>query len=400
MKNNTDMSIYNTVEKGDMFPRTCNLSERASSYRLSPIIKWAGGKEQELKHILPLIPASFRHYYEPFVGGGAVYFSISAERKFINDRSPELYTLYTVVARQDSTFFATLETLLKGWQRISGIVDENADFLVALYRVPTQFERGPGDFIQQYASEFRGMFDEIVPECSANFLSEIRRNLLSKTRRMKMLEEQKWKLPEQDVLANLECALKSAFYMHLRYLYNHTAQLALAPGMAAAIFYFVRENAYASMFRYNSQGKFNVPYGGISYNRKDMKRKIDYLRSSALRQHLEGTVIEQMDFEEFLGKYEPGEDDFLFLDPPYDSEFSTYAQNTFDMQDQERLANYLRHRCQAKFLLVIKYTPAIYALYNHPGLFMRSFDKRYMVSFQDRNNREAEHLVIMNYKHD
>jgi DNA adenine methylase len=124
------------------------------------------------------------------------------------------------------------------------------------------------------------------------------------------------------------------------------------------------------------------------------------LRSPALRRHLEDTVIEQMDFEEFLGKYEPEEDDFLFLDPPYDSEFNTYTQNTFDMRDQERLADYLRHRCRSKFLLVIKYTPAIYALYNHPELFIRSFDKRYMVSFQDRNNREAEHLVITNYKID
>ena len=391
----------------DITPSKDNNIVYPVSSRLSPIIKWAGGKEQELKHILPLIPASFRHYYEPFVGGGAVYFSIQADRKFINDRSQELYNLYTVVAQQDCTFFATLETLLKGWQWISGIVDENAGFLVTLYKIYSgdgyttcEFEQKLGDFIQQYAGEFSNMFEEIVPERAANFLSEIQRNLLSKTRRMKMLEERKWKLPEQDVLANLECALKSAFYMHLRYLYNHTAQLALAQGMAAAIFYFVRENAYASMFRYNSQGAFNVPYGGISYNRKDMGRKIDYLRSPALRRHLEDTVIEQMDFEEFLGKYEPEEDDFLFLDPPYDSEFNTYTQNTFDMRDQERLADYLRHRCRSKFLLVIKYTPAIYALYNHPELFIRSFDKRYMVSFQDRNNREAEHLVITNYKID
>ncbi len=37
--------------------------------RLPTFIKWAGGKELELKHILPLIP-SFNNYYEPFVGGG------------------------------------------------------------------------------------------------------------------------------------------------------------------------------------------------------------------------------------------------------------------------------------------------------------------------------------------
>ena len=57
--------------------------------KLSAFLKWAGGKEQELGYILPLIP-SFDTYYEPFVGGGAVFFAIEASRKCINDRSPEL----------------------------------------------------------------------------------------------------------------------------------------------------------------------------------------------------------------------------------------------------------------------------------------------------------------------
>jgi hypothetical protein len=37
--------------------------------RLPSLLKWAGGKEQELRYILPVIPP-FRRYYEPFVGGG------------------------------------------------------------------------------------------------------------------------------------------------------------------------------------------------------------------------------------------------------------------------------------------------------------------------------------------
>src|SRR5205807_6595584 len=89
--------------------------------------------------------------------------------------------------------------------------------------------------------------------------------------------------------------------------------------------------------------------------------------------------------------------DFIFLDPPYDSEFSTYTQNTFDKRDQERLAHYLLNRCAAKFMLVIKNTPTIFNLYAEKGLNIQTFDKKYLVSFQDRNNRESEHLMITNY---
>src|SRR6266849_6299631 len=86
--------------------------------RLNSLLKWAGGKEQELKYILPLIP-SFDAYYEPFVGGGAVFFSIQSQRKFINDKSPELFNLYGLVAEQNENFFRALDTLLCSWQHVS-----------------------------------------------------------------------------------------------------------------------------------------------------------------------------------------------------------------------------------------------------------------------------------------
>ena len=89
--------------------------------KLSSFLKWAGGKEQELKYILPLIPP-FDDYYEPFVGGGAVFFSIQSPKKFINDKSSELYNLYKMVARQDKEFFCALDILLRGWLRVSEII--------------------------------------------------------------------------------------------------------------------------------------------------------------------------------------------------------------------------------------------------------------------------------------
>ncbi len=96
-------------------------------------------------------------------------------------------------------------------------------------------------------------------------------------------------------------------------------------------------------------------------------------------------------------RYSPKPNDFIFLDPPYDSEFSTYAQNIFDMRDQERLASYLLENCQAKCMLVIKNTEAIFSLYGQKGLTIKTLNKKHLVSFQDRNNRDAEHLLITNF---
>ncbi len=371
--------------------------------RLSSLLKWAGGKEQELRHILPLLPA-FRRYYEPFVGGGAVFFSIQAEQKFINDKSSELIHVYKMVAENNYKFFQALSGFAHEWQRLSQFADAHASDLSALYEAYSREECTAdgmqakiAEFVCRHAEQFKGMFVHALDVNSANFLREIERNLISKTARMKRLESRKGKLPDRDITANLESALKSAFYMHLRHLYNRIGEYAIAPEFAAAIFFFVREHAYACMFRYNSRGEFNVPYGGISYNRKDLRRKISYLQSSPLRHHLANTLIENMDFEAFLQKYAPQADDFIFLDPPYDSEFSTYTQNEFGQQDQRRLAHYLLHQCNAKFMLVIKNTPLIYALYSNQGLTMRAFDKRYLVSFQDRNNRKTEHLIITNF---
>lgn len=371
--------------------------------RLASLLKWAGGKEQELRYILPMIPP-FQRYFEPFVGGGAVFFSIQAEKKFINDKSSELISLYRMVAEKNSEFFQSLNSLLRQWQRVSQFVDTHAAELMSMYKAYSMDELDSGKmreilfaFVLSHTEDFNDMFVRHIEKNSENFLREIKRNLVSKTTRMKQLENKKGKLPDSDIVANIESALKSAFYMHLRHLYNNINVYGISPGSATAIFFLVRENAYASMFRYNSRGEFNVPYGGISYNRKDLARKIAYMQSPEVQQHFANTMIENMDFEAFFQDHTPGTHDFIFLDPPYDSEFSTYTQNTFDMSDQERLAHYLLNRCEAKFMLVIKNTPAIFNLYAGKGLNVQTFDKKYLVSFQDRNNRESEHLMITNF---
>lgn len=63
-----------------------------------PIVKWAGGKTQLLNVILPKVPKKYGRYIEPFVGGGALYFTLNPEQAVIADSNPELINMYQQVA--------------------------------------------------------------------------------------------------------------------------------------------------------------------------------------------------------------------------------------------------------------------------------------------------------------
>lgn len=371
--------------------------------RLSPIIKWAGGKELELTLIAPKIPVKFNRYYDPFVGGGAVYFSIDRPEMFINDKSEELISIYRLLKDQDPYFFEQLEKINNNWKLLEKVVISHYNELISLYKnysldvfSKIQTENAILEFVIQNAEEFNGILESSFNISIENFIREVKRNLINKIGRMKKIEIEKGNLSQEDILNNIESALKSAFYMHFRYLYNRTNLYNIEPSFASAIFFFIREFCYASMFRYNQKGEFNVPYGGIQYNRKDFLRKIQTLHSKDYQMHLSKTKIFNCDFLDFLTITTPQDKDFIFLDPPYDSEFSTYANNTFTREDQIRLAQYL-YTCPAYFMLVIKNTEFIYELYTNRDLRIESFDKKYLVSFQDRNDKRAEHLIITNY---
>src|SRR3989475_4169903 len=63
----------------------------------SPFLKWAGGKAQLLKQFSPFFPKEFGTYFEPFLGGGAVFFHLGPERAILSDTNPELINVFQVV---------------------------------------------------------------------------------------------------------------------------------------------------------------------------------------------------------------------------------------------------------------------------------------------------------------
>ena len=377
------------------------ISENSAS-GLQPIIKWPGGKEKELKYILPNVP-SFKRYFEPFVGGGSVFMAMTATEYYINDFSSELISLYNNIATSNETFFWYAELMDKSWVNSAKFFNDNR-VLVEKY-LEYRDDKLLKEDLKKYIHEFCvSKKDEIfailgteISSLPSIIIKEMETNLFRKMVRMRELEMEKHMLPEKDLDDNIETAIKSAVYMNYRYLYNDKTIAYSAPTLHCALFFFMRNYAYSGMFRYSSKGDFNVPYGGIAYNSKLMAKKLNYYRSKPLLRHFSDTKIYNLDFEEFLRTANPNEDDFVFLDPPYDSEFSTYAQNAFTKEDQERLANYMINECRAKWMMIIKNTEFIYGLYNKDGINISMFDKEYLVSFMNRNDKKATHLLITNY---
>ena len=68
--------------------------EQTKKVILQPFTKWTGGKRQLLPIIKELMPETYNDYYEPFIGGGALFFDLAPERAVINDYNAELINCY------------------------------------------------------------------------------------------------------------------------------------------------------------------------------------------------------------------------------------------------------------------------------------------------------------------
>ena len=201
------------------------------------------------------------------------------------------------------------------------------------------------------------------------------------------------RLPAHDLAANVEGAVRAAVYTWLRGDYNTARAAGRRDGRQAVRFLFLREYAYAAMFRFNRRGEFNVPYGGITYNRKAFGNRVAHLGSAGVRDRLATTDLACEDFEVFLAGVDLRPDDVVFLDPPYDSDFSSYDARQFGPADHARLARVVRD-LPCRFQMVVKDTPLVRDLHVDDAFEVTAFDLTYAWTIKQRNDRRATHLLI------
>jgi DNA adenine methylase len=365
------------------------------SWELSPFLKWPGGKSSELKKIADSAPMSgIDRFIEPFVGGGSVLLSVNTEIPALaNDICPELIDLYQSGSNDDKVLKLELNKLSNFFEFITKHDDKWLRMSSQLMESRIEPEEAGSAIIQVLDIEIRKFGNNFYQE----FSRRLYRDLPKKLKRIKKLQiEKKRELPLQEFANNVEGSIKAAFYMAVRERYNGYRRDKVFNKIRTADFLFLREYCYASMFRFNSKGEFNIPYGGISYNRKDFTSKIEKLFNPTMRNRLKNTKFSCLDFEDFLNSAKLIDTDFIFVDPPYDSDFTDYDGKEFRNNDQERLASYLND-VSSRVMLVIGDTTLIRKLYSGPKWRIQEDNMQYKWTIKSRNDRGKTHLTITNY---
>ena len=82
---------------------------------VKPFLRWAGGKTWFIKHIENYIPKDFNDYYEPFVGGGSIFFYLKSKgfiknKAYLSDSNSDLINTYKVLKNHSKSLFEILKT--------------------------------------------------------------------------------------------------------------------------------------------------------------------------------------------------------------------------------------------------------------------------------------------------
>jgi len=259
---------------------------------LKPLVKWSGGKSDEIKQFEKYFPCEYDTYIEPFIGGGSVYFNLSPKKAVISDVHSELIDFYKCIGEGKSK--------------------EIYDFMID----------SPND------------------------------------------EETYYKIRDKmKINDKLDSAKR---------------------------FYYQRKTCFRGMLRYNKDGKFNIPFGKYKTINYSEVVNPDY------EDLLKRTEILNASFEYIFETYN-NENNFMFLDPPYDSEFTDYGYCQFGKEEQKKLATLFKET-KIKCLMVIGKTKFIEELYK--DYIVDEYDKKYKFKlYAGRIGSEinTKHLIIKNY---
>ena len=174
-------------------------------------------------------------------------------------------------------------------------------------------------------------------------------------------------------------------YYKMRELFNHPN----GEFLDGVLYFFINKTAYSGMIRYNNSGEYNVPFGRYP----NLNTRLITEQHSEL---LQRTELYNLDYKKIFDMAQ--EDDFIFLDPPYDCVFNDYGNidmmNGFDEEQHRRLAEEFK-KLPCRALMIIGKTPLTEELYR--DYIFDEYYKNYSVNIKNRFNNDKMHIVVKNY---
>lgn len=163
---------------------------------------------------------------------------------------------------------------------------------------------------------------------------------------------------------------------------------------SAARMIYLNKACFNGIYRVNSQGKFNVPFGTereVSFEQKNILQSSNILQSA--------TILCQ-DFQLTIDTAQ--QDDFLFCDPPYavvneDARFVSYTVDIFSWNDQVRLATALKRAKERNVKIIMTNVdhPAVRALYeNMDGFTLDIVSRNCFISGSTEGRKAYSELIV------
>ena len=274
-----------------------------------PFVKWAGGKRQILDKLIKYVPEDFNTYYEPFVGGGALFFELSPKNAVINDSNEELINVFRCIKDEEK-----------------------------LTKMCNELNHHEANHSEEYYYKIRNIDRD---KNKFNRLSDYKR---------------------------------------------------------AARTIYLNKACFNGLYRVNSKGEFNVPFGKKlkvnTYEGQNIGIIHAYLNFNNIK-------ILSIDFEEAVKDAKEG--DFIYFDPPYDSDtytFNSYTEDGFSKDEQIRLSNVFKNLSDRGCYVMLSNNNTILINELYKDFYIHKITAKRNINSNGKKRGKVEEVIITNYEID
>jgi DNA adenine methylase len=166
----------------------------------------------------------------------------------------------------------------------------------------------------------------------------------------------------------------------------------------AALLIYLNKHGFNGLWRVNSRGKFNVPFG--SHKKRSIPSDASIMKFSAL---LEKVTVLDADFETAVKPARRG--DFIYFDSPYHplsktASFTDYNSRGFPFHDQERLARIFRKLSKKGLYLMLSNSKVQVIEDLYEGFCIETVEAKRFINCNGERRSGIQEIIVTNYRYD